>query len=146
MSSPESLRPSPETAEQPRLKTKSILSPREAADGTRICVMSRLTLNDGVTPDPCLEKADFDEWIKDVAPPAKLVGDYYKRGLPWETFEQRYRAFLETPQARATVEALARRSRTETITLLCIEETDTHCHRRLLAEAISAAVARMVRD
>jgi uncharacterized protein YeaO (DUF488 family) len=54
--------------------------------------MSRHTLQDGVTPDPRI--VAFDAWWQDLAPPPKLVGAYYKRGLPWAEFEAAYKDHL----------------------------------------------------
>ena len=50
------------------LFTESILSERHPDSGTRISVMSRHTLNDGVTPDPRIIPASYDEHISQMAP------------------------------------------------------------------------------
>lgn len=60
------------------LKSKSILAPKEETDGTRISIMSRHTLNDGVTPDPRLTPDLYDEHRPVLAAPARAVGGYYK--------------------------------------------------------------------
>lgn len=61
--------------------TKSILKPKEESDGIRISVMSRHTLNDGITSHPDINESSYDEWLKILAPSDQLVGDYYKRSL-----------------------------------------------------------------
>jgi uncharacterized protein YeaO (DUF488 family) len=116
------------------LKTKSILAPIEESDGVRISVMSRHTLNDGVTPHPEITESSYDKWLPHLAPPAKLVGDYYKRELPWDQFKTRYLAYLRQPSIQIEVQNLATVSLDSVVTLLCIEESPKHCHRRLLAE------------
>jgi len=116
------------------LYTKCIFLPAERSDGTRISVMSRHTLEDGITPDPRIIPGIYREWRKEFSPPDKLVGDYYKRGLPWEEFERRYLIHLRLPEISFKVIALAQRAEAEHITLLCAEETPEKCHRRLLAE------------
>lgn len=116
------------------LKTKSILEPKEESDGLRISVMSRHTLDDGVTPHPEINKFSYDEWIKLLSPPLKLLGDYYKKGLPWEQFEQKYLCYLRQQKVQIEVQKLAERSSDSIITLLCIEKSPDYCHRRLLAE------------
>ncbi|MAE13589.1 hypothetical protein CMO92_03410 [Candidatus Woesearchaeota archaeon] len=116
------------------LNTKSILAPKKESDGRRISVMSRHTLNDGVTPHPQITRESYDEWNKLLSPPSKLLGDYYKRGLPWKQFEQRYREHLTQPNCQAEIQNLAQRSLDSVITLLCIESSPEYCHRRLLAE------------
>lgn len=114
------------------LRTKSILTPREDYDGLRISIMSRHTLNDGVTPDSRIQKNSYEEWKKEFAPPLKLIGDYYKRNLPWEKFEERYLEHLKSIYEK--VRKLSEKALSKDITLLCIEDLPEKCHRRLLAE------------
>ncbi|MBI4152538.1 DUF488 domain-containing protein [Candidatus Woesearchaeota archaeon] len=116
------------------LYTKCIFHNVENSDGTRISVMSRHTLNDGITPDPRITAATFEEWIPELAPPLKLVGDYYHRNLAWADFERRYLEHLSQTDVSSLVSTLAKRSLSNDITLLCVEETPECCHRRLLAE------------
>jgi uncharacterized protein YeaO (DUF488 family) len=116
------------------LKTKSILYDKEDTDGLRISVMSRHTLNDGVTPHPEITSSSYNQWLQILAPPAKLIGDYYKRGLPWEKFEQKYLDYIRSSNVQLEVQKLAEQSLDSVITLLCIEESPEFCHRRLLAE------------
>ena len=116
------------------LYTKCILHPKERLDGLRISVMSRHTLSDGVSIDPRITFTSFDEWYIDLAPPAALVGAYYKKGLPWDAFAEAYLAYLRQPSLLFAVEDLARRAFREDITLLCIEENAAQCHRGLLAQ------------
>ncbi len=116
------------------LRTKSIHLPITDEDGLRISVMSRHTQNNGVTLDPAITPDSFSLWMKELAPPAKLVGDWYKRGLPWEKFEERYLDFLKNPNQRLKIFELIEHTLTQTVTVLCVEDTPDHCHRRLLAE------------
>jgi len=62
------------------------------------------------------------------------LGDYYKRGLSWEQFEQEYLNYIRQPSVSVEVQKLAQRSSDCVITLLCIEESPVYCHHRLLAE------------
>jgi len=113
------------------LKTKPILSEREISDGLRISIMSRHTLNDGITPDLRLENR-FDSHLPIYAPPLKLLGDYYKRSLSWENFEKEYNSYLDS--IPNLIKNLAERAINKNITLMCIEDSPEECHRRLLAE------------
>ena len=117
------------------LRTKTIKSIREDGDGLRISVMSRHTLNDGVTPDEGITEGSFDEWWPDLAPPARLIGSYYKRGLPWDVFEREFVRYLESPEVQSRLAHLIEISRISNVTILCVEETSEKCHRRLIAEA-----------
>ena len=112
------------------IKTKSIILPKEDSDGLRISVMSRHTLNDGVTPD----LRSYDLWMPIFAPTPKLIGDYYKRNLTFEKFEQRYLEQIRKPEIQNQIRNLIELGTYSTITLLCIEDSPENCHRRLLAE------------
>jgi len=116
------------------LKTKSILAPKEELDGIRISIMSRHTLEDGITSHPNISLDSYERWLPNLGPPLKLIGDYYKRNLPWKEFEKRYLNHLQQTEIQLEVKNLARISLELEVTLLCIEDKPEHCHRRLLAE------------
>jgi len=97
--------------------------------------MSRHTLNDGATPDPGITKPSFDEWWPELAPQAWLVGAYYKRGLPWDKFAERFGEYLHRPEQERRLQKLAALAKNSNVTILCVEATPEHCHRRLVAEA-----------
>ena len=102
------------------LRTKSIFKPITTEDGTRISVMNRHTLTDGITPDLRMS-GRFDEHLKILSPPAKLLGDYYKRGLTWEEYELKYNTHLKKEKVIEAIHELIKRSKNERITLLCVE-------------------------
>lgn len=114
------------------LKTGCILENYDEPSVIRISIMSRHTLNDGTTPDLRITKDSYDEWWKIFAPPEKLIGSYYKRGLPWEDFERGYFEYLNS--IKQDVESLALSALGADVRILCIEEAPEKCHRRLLAE------------
>lgn len=105
---------------------------RTPGDGIRMSVMSRHTLNDGTTPDPTITPELFDIWYPELAPPPTLLGDYYKRGLSWAEFEDRYNEHLDLPAIDKALRWLARQAMSLDITVLCTEESPQQCHRRLL--------------
>lgn len=116
------------------LRTKSFRAALDPLDGKRISVMSRHTLSDGITPDPEITPELFDEWWAELAPPPRLVGDHYKRNLPWDRFASIYLEHLRKPDVSGRVLWLAQRALVEDITVLCVEIEPEQCHRRLLAE------------
>lgn len=117
------------------LFTKSILAPIESGDGVRISIMSRHTQPDGVTPDTRITANRYQLHWPEVAPPPTLIGDYYRRGISWEEFSSRYELFLAiTASAREKIEELLLMAHYRAVTVMCIEDTPTWCHRRLLAE------------
>ncbi|MFA5358222.1 MAG: DUF488 domain-containing protein [Patescibacteria group bacterium] len=119
------------------LKTKSILAPKEQNDGLRISIMSRHTLSDGTTPDPRITEDLFNRTMKELAPPPKLIGAYYKNGMTWSEFSARFDEHLARPITQMWLEHLIRMARAGDVTIMCIEDTPEHCHRRLVAEACS---------
>jgi len=125
------------------LFSKSILTPTSRNDGLRISVMSRHTLDDGITPNHAITDALFDEWLQGLAPPPKLVGAYYKRNLPWKAFEEAYLEFLRENEQAVMVKELATRAVSRNITIMCIEESPDFCHRRLLAEECQRTVPQL---
>jgi len=116
------------------LRTKSIDKRKHPNDGTRISIMSRHTLNDGKTPDPKITADSYHEHIRELAPPDKLIGDYYKRKLPWQEYKKRYLEHLSKPETNAILKKLIERALRKNITLLCVEKTHHKCHRGILTE------------
>jgi uncharacterized protein YeaO (DUF488 family) len=104
------------------LKTKCILLPREDDDGKRFSIMSRHTLNDGVTPDLRITSDSFDFWLKIFSPPASLVGDYYKRGLSWENYEARFYEYLRSSRISPSVDNFVKYCLNRNVTVMCIEK------------------------
>jgi uncharacterized protein YeaO (DUF488 family) len=123
------------------LHTGCIYLPRRPEDGIRISVMSRHTLNDGVTPDPNILSNSYDEHLVELAPPPVLIGSLYKRGLCWPQFEEQYREFIHTK--KRMVMDLADRALAANLTILCKEETPAYCHRRILAEEAKRIVPEL---
>lgn len=114
------------------IRTKCIKARREASDGVRISVMSSHTLNDGMTPDDSIQSYMYDIHLPELSAPRKLLGDYYKRGISWEEYEIRYLEHIRQPEINDLLKELMVKH--NTITFLCIEESDEYCHRRLLKE------------
>jgi uncharacterized protein (DUF488 family) len=52
----------------------------------------------------------------------------------WRIFESEFNLHLQSPTAAVRLRHLAALSRNGTITILCVEPTPEHCHRRLVAE------------
>lgn len=124
------------------LFTKCILESPEPQDGIRISIMSRHTLSDGITPDARIQK--FDIHMPILGPSPKLIGDYCKRGISWAEFETRYLNEIKQEPKCSLINYLACLAIKNDVTLLCIEETCEHCHRRLLAEACQLFIPKLL--
>ena len=97
--------------------------------------MSRHTLNDGITLDPKISSGTYSEWWPELGPSPCLIGDYRKRGLCWDGFEQRFRDRLKVAAvSQAALRSLIKLAREGNVTILCVETDPAHCHRRLIAE------------
>ena len=116
------------------LKTKSIKAKKCVDDGLRISIMSRHTLNDGITPDKDITEESYNQWWVELSPPPKLIGDYYRKCLSWDEFAEKFKEFLQTPEATVYITKLVELASADNVTILCVEDTSEHCHRRLVAE------------
>lgn len=118
------------------LKTNCILAPITGDDWLRVSVMSRHTLNDWKTPDTRLEW-QFDIHMPELWPAPKLVGAYYRKEINRDEFKERFIQQLNTEQMKWAIKFLVGYLLENNVTLLCIEEDPTFCHRKLLAQEFS---------
>lgn len=118
------------------LYTKSVYASKEEHDGIRVCVMSRLTEEDGITVvTPLLHGKKFDWWLPVLSPPDKLVGAWYRGELSgWKEFEKQYLDHLHSGNIFPHLKFLANQAYENDMTLLCVEKSPKHCHRSLLAQ------------
>jgi len=120
----------------PELHTVSLFKPLTMDAGRiRISVISRPTLDDGITPDErIIKNITHHEWLREFAPQPKLVGSFKRNEIGWEEYEREYLTFLRT--IREKVKLLSNRCLYQKITLSCVEDEAIFCHRRLLAEEL----------
>lgn len=116
------------------LSTRCILEPAQPSDGKRISVMSRHTLNDGVTPDARIAQGvTHDMHWPDLAPHPRQVGAFYRGEIDWSEFEEAFVIRLASesaPYLKKLVQVAVRAN----CTILCVEATPEFCHRRIVAE------------
>ena len=75
-------------------------------------------------------------WLQDLAPPDRLVGDWYRGELSQEQFTTDYLAHLQQNPQRHTLDLLLELvmdTKRKPI-LLCVEPKGEFCHRQVLAE------------
>jgi len=117
------------------IKTKSVYYDKiEKKDGARILVMRHWCR------PLSKEKAKIKEWQREFAPSKRLLDDWNNKRIDWPIYERRY--IEEMGEQKESIKKLAERAKTETITLLCKEPTDAHCHRRLLKKLVGATHIR----
>jgi uncharacterized protein YeaO (DUF488 family) len=102
------------------LLIKRIYEPAEKTDGLRILV-DRLWPR-GITK----ERAQLDQWMKEVAPSTLLRKQFHQNPQNWPWFEHEYIAELKQQEA---VKELARLiQKQETVTLLYAAHNETQNH------------------
>ena len=107
------------------LKLKRVYDRPESSDGRRMLIMRLWPRG--------IRRSQIDEWNRDLAPSRELLADIKHHGLSWNGYVKRYWKEIR-PEA---IDALRRRARRETITLLCSCEDENHCHRGLLKGVIA---------
>lgn len=100
------------------VRLKRIYDEPDAGDGRRVLV-DRLWPR-GVSK----QRAQLDEWLRDIAPSTELRKWYSHDPARWEEFRERYQAELE--ENRETLDRLAEQARGQTLTLLYAARDDKH--------------------
>jgi uncharacterized protein YeaO (DUF488 family) len=127
------------------LKTRSVLSPIQKADGLRI--LATRFRGRG------LPASRYDVWMPSLGPSERLLKDVLSGGIDWKTFATRYREelYLDGPiddrsetiknhGQKSTLRLLKALARSQHVTLLChCDEEAIECHRFLLAKEVQRA-------
>ncbi|NCN03609.1 MAG: DUF488 domain-containing protein [Candidatus Pacebacteria bacterium] len=107
------------------LKTKSIEKRSSKKDGFRVCVMRRIR-----------PEYKFDIWMPVISPSEKLLQKYViDKEIRWDEFKPLFKE--ELLKNRYFVQVLAAMSQQKTVTLLCVEEDHSTCHRSIITDLIS---------
>lgn len=121
------------------LKNKSILLPKDATDGIRVCVMN------SIHPE-----YQFDCWLPCLAPSRSLVEAYViNKEISWDEFSNAYlreQAERDNHLILQSLAALIKQAHQENqdVTLLCFEEEISHCHRQLIIEALIPLIGKQL--
>jgi uncharacterized protein YeaO (DUF488 family) len=119
------------TAFMGEIRIKRIYDPPERGDGYRALV-------DRVWPrGVSRERAQLDEWAKDLAPSSELRRWFGHDPNRFKEFGSRYRA--ELAARPEPVEAMRRRAEREPVTLLYAARDPRHNHALVLAEVLRGA-------
>lgn len=104
------------------LKTKRVYDSPSPEDGYRLLVMQRWPRG--------IRKGMVDAWERELAPSKSLRVAYRSGGMQWEDYARSY--LKEVSQKRELLAEVARRSREQSLTLLCACVDESRCHRSLL--------------
>ena len=112
------------------LRIRRVYEPPTPTDGYRVLI-DRIWPR-GITK----EKARLDEWARDLAVSTDLRRWFGHDSAKWDEFRRRYRAELLAPEHRSALDALARRARHETVTIVYGARDEQHNNAVALAEVL----------
>jgi uncharacterized protein YeaO (DUF488 family) len=115
----------------PTVRVRRIYDEVQKADGTRVLV-DRVWPR-GVSKD----KAELDEWIKDVAPSTELRKWYSHDPEKFDEFAHRFRKELDEDEAAEALDSLRDLAKKGTLTLLTAAKRDDISQATVLAEILS---------
>lgn len=115
----------------PVVQVRRIYDEAQKSDGSRILV-DRVWPR-GVSKD----KAQLDEWVKDVAPSTELRKWYSHDPEKFDEFARRFREELKNDDAAQALDELRELARTGTLTLLTAAKRDDISQATVLAEILN---------
>jgi uncharacterized protein YeaO (DUF488 family) len=117
--------------------------PRDPQDGTRIGTVRRPPR--GVRKERYAPDDWFDVWFPDLAPSARLIaqGKAALTETQWKRFVRAFKAEMNLPMARRTLDLLAALSHGANLSIGCTCENESRCHRSVLRELLMDRGARL---
>ena len=119
------------TSSAHEVRVRRIYDEAQKSDGSRILV-DRVWPR-GVSKD----KAQLDEWVKDVAPSTELRKWYSHDPEKFDEFARRFREELKNDDAAQALDELRELARTGTLTLLTAAKRDDISQATVLAEILN---------
>jgi uncharacterized protein YeaO (DUF488 family) len=119
-------------------------SPRKPGEGLRLGTVRR--------PPRGVPKADFarlnyyDVWLPNLSPSAELVSEaqHAADDRSWKSFERKYRAEMNRPDASRVLGLLAALSAQTSLSVGCYCENENRCHRSVLRKLLAERGAEIV--
>ena len=112
-------------------------SPRKENEGLRLGTVRRPPRG---VPKTQFAKLDYyDVWLPNLAPGAELVAIAQRSQdeRSWKTFERKYRAEMNQPDAARVLNLLAALSHQTNFSLGCYCENEERCHRSILKKLLA---------
>ena len=112
-------------------------SPRKPNEGLRIGTVRRPPRG---VPKTQFAKLDFyDVWLPNLAPSQELVtfAQHSPDARSWKTFERKFRAEMNRPDAGRVLDLLAALSHQASFSLGCYCENEERCHRSILKKLLA---------
>ena len=110
--------------------------PRDPQEGTRIGTVRRPPR--GVRKERYAPDDWFDVWFPDLVPSAELMaqGQAAVTENEWKRFVRAFKAEMNVPTARRTLDLLAALSHGANFSIGCYCESEARCHRSVLRELL----------
>ena len=112
-------------------------SPRKPNEGLRLGTVRRPPRG---VPKSRFAKLDYyDVWLPNLSPSQKLVTFALRSrdDKSWKTFERKFRAEMNQPDASRVLDLLAALSHQTSFSLGCYCENEDRCHRSILGKLLA---------
>lgn len=112
-------------------------TPRSKDEGLRLGTVRRPPR--GVPKSEFAKRDFYDVWLPILAPSQELVSFALasQDERSWKTFERKYRAEMNQPDAARTLDLLAALSHQTNLAVGCYCENEERCHRSVLRELLA---------
>jgi len=119
-------------------------SPRKPNEGLRLGIVRRPPR--GVPKTQFAKLNFYDVWLPNLAPSAELVAfaQQSRDERSWKTFERKYRAEMNKPEAARLLDLLAALSHQTSFSVGCYCENEERCHRSILKKLLAERGAEFV--
>jgi len=124
------------------LRVVRLGEPRHPQEGTRIGTVLRPPR--GVRKERYAADDWFDVWYPDLAPSPELMrqGQAAVTEAEWKRFVRAFKAEMNVPTARRTLDLLAALSRDTDLSIGCYCANEARCHRSVLRDLLQQRGAR----
>ena len=113
-------------------------SMRKPNEGLRLGTVRRPPR--GVPKTEFAKRDFYDVWLPNLAPSLELMqfAQQSRDEKSWKTFERKFRAEMNKPDAAKVLDLLAALSHQTSFSLGCYCEDEKHCHRSILRNLLGA--------
>jgi uncharacterized protein YeaO (DUF488 family) len=120
-------------------------SPRKPHEGVRLGTVRRPPR--GVPKAQIAQRDFYDVWLPNLAPSQALVAfaQRSRDDRSWKTFERKFRAEMNKPDAARVLDLLAALSHQTAFSLGCYCEDEERCHRSILRTLLAERGAEFSR-
>jgi uncharacterized protein YeaO (DUF488 family) len=116
------------------IRLKRVYDPPSPDDGLRILVTRYWPRG--------LKREVVDEYNTALAPSRELLRVFKHEGLTWAAYVRRYLAEMRSETAQSGISRLRGLAASQRVTLMCICEDESRCHRSLLRDLIASYAKR----